>query len=124
MDKNHKELIKIVRQRLWATGHRTKTFLDRDLGFDLLVDGKFKVIVIADEKNGTCAGDGLDETIHTIAMVSFDNAGRPVVLYTNAGVPTLSIKQIFGINNSKEKNGKKIEGKKESAKTGKSTAKR
>lgn len=96
--------IGIVKKRLWASGYRVQDMSASALGFDLLVEGKHRVCV---RKEGTGLGDS-DMT----AVVSFDAAKRPVVLYTVAGVSdgSISPQSVFGLPESKSKdNGNKKE---------------
>lgn len=112
----NEELIKIVRRNLRSRGYRVNMFLGTSLGFELLVEKKIKVRVVAYKENA-CYTEGVDVSYDTIAAVSFDAAKRPVILYTSGNGPTVNARDIFGLpNKSKEQNEKAVEGKK----TGKS----
>lgn len=46
MHKTNKEnIIKIVQQRLWSRGYKVKSFDVEDIGFDLVVNGEYKIKV-------------------------------------------------------------------------------
>ena len=112
------KIIAIVRRNLWSRGYAVKTFSDTELGFDLLVGGKVRVMVMRQQRGpGKCIGDE-SSPYDTVALVSFDAAKRPVILYTNAGEPTADPRVVFGLSASfsKDEKNKKTRGKKASAK--------
>ena len=105
-----KELIIKVKQNLSNRGYAVRDLSDTTLGFHLLVENKYRVIVQKHKDEGKCAGDE-SSPWDTIALVSFDAAKRMVILYTNAGEPSLDPRIVFG-QPSRRNYGKKVEGKK------------
>ena len=112
-------IIKIVQTNLRSRGYRVRKLSDTALGFDLLVQDKFRVLCIRQKEVITIKSDQ-DINFDVIAMVSFDAAKRPVIQYSNRDFgfkPTVSPKEVFGEVKSKGKNeSKKIKGKSESEK--------
>lgn len=102
-------LINIVRANLRSRGYRVKTLAGTGLGFDLLVGGKHRVLVMKHVAGGVCISDD-QAPFDTCALVSFDAAKRPVILYTNAGEPSPDPRVVFGLSTSSK--GKYGEGKK------------
>lgn len=114
-----KEFIKVVQRNLWSRGYRVQTFSDTNLGFDLLVEGKFRVRVKANEKRVSTEG------VDVIAGVeegkgAFKGKFR-IVYHTNEGTH-LSPSHVFGLPMSKDKTYGKKEGKEGRKKGGKKAA--
>ena len=115
-----KEIIIKVKQRLWDLGYVVKDLSDTTLGFHLLVEGKVRVLVMKQPKDGQCGGDE-SSPFDTVALVSFDAAKRMVIMYTNAGEPALDPRVVFG-EPSRRNYAKKSEGQKGKKKSGKKEA--
>lgn len=105
-----KKNIGIVKRRLWSSGYSVGERSRAIDGFDLLVEGKYKICVYRRKAPiETVAHDT------TIAIVDFDLSKRPIVVYVGApnfSNPTVSPRGVFGLPASKSKDyGNKKEGK-------------
>ena len=104
----HKNIITIVLRNLRSRGYSVRILSGTELGFDLLVEGRFRVKVVrAGGKD--CFVEGESSPFDTIAIVSFDAAKRPVIMYTNAGEPTVNPREVFGSKSEDEKRCKRKE---------------
>lgn len=105
---SRKEAIYKVRQNLWRRDFRVQDMSGTELGFDLLVEGKYRVIV---------NHDGMGRSYDVIAQVSEGTGafkGKFAIAYSTKDVHTTTLpSRVFGLPKSKGKYGKKIEGKKE-----------
>ena len=112
-----RKIINVVQRNLWSRGYRVKVFSDTNLGFDLLVEGKFRVRVKAGEKLGS--SKGIDK-FHVIAGVeegtgAFKGKFR-IVYHTHDEGSHLSPSHVFGLPMSKDKTYGKKEGRKKGGK--------
>lgn len=91
-------ILGIVKRRLWSSGYAVSERSRVADGFDLLVDNKHRVMVVAHRKGVDCfEGGDANPPFDNIASVSFDAAERPVVVYTTAQGPTPSPRVAFGL---------------------------
>lgn len=102
----NKKYISIVKRRLWASGFRVEERSREIDGFDLLVEGKYKLAIIG--KGRRLIPEGCLTSTH-LAQVTFDAAKRAVVVYMSNTSPENgpSPKVVFGLLTKKEKHGKK-----------------
>lgn len=108
---HEKKIINVVQRNLWSRGYRVKVFSDTNLGFDLLVEGKFRVRVKPNEKRVSTEG------VDVIAGVEEGTGafkGKFRIVYHTNGGSHLSPSHVFGLPMSKDK----TYGKKESRKKG------
>lgn len=110
-----KDLIYKVRRNLWDRGYSVKDVSDSTLGFDLLVESKFRVSVqkIIDERFDASKYDII--AVVTIGRGGF--AGRVAIRYVGTAQSFDGPVNAFGLpaNKSKDKY-EKVEGKKASEK--------
>lgn len=104
-------IIGIVKRRLWRSGYHAVDMSGTSLGFDLLVEGKFKVIVIkrrtpADLAKKQFTDDEISFAksggIFAVALTA--TFGAPLVMYAvgNSLMP-LAASKAFGLPASKSK---------------------
>ena len=108
-----KDLIYKVRRNLWDRGYSVRDVSEFGLGFDLLVEGKFRVRVYGGrEKLPPEAGCAL-ASVH---MGAGAFKGQVVIRYITPELNTIKPVEVFGLPLSKSKvegyETKKVEGKK------------
>lgn len=109
-------IINVVQTNLRSRGYRVRKLPRETLGFDFLVENKYRVFCVKKAKTVPASSEKFD----VVAIVSFDAAKRPVIQYSTGAIggaymPTINPKVFFGEVKSKRKNeSKKIEGKSES----------
>ena len=106
-----KELIYKVRRNLWDRGYSVKDISDTALGFDLLVEGKFRVRVKS-ARDKVPNDIGLVIASVQTGLGAFK--GRYVITYITPAIATNSPVKVFGLPARKVEGyeTKKVEGKK------------
>lgn len=111
-------MVEIVKRNLWSRGFAVQEIpSEANLGFDLIVENEFKVIVLPYKKNEENQGHDQGRGV-IAALVSFDATARPVIIYAAPDLTTSKPVEVFGLPiKSKKKNEKKVEEKNISSET-------
>jgi hypothetical protein len=105
-----------VRQALWNRGYKVNDFSDSNLGFDLLVEKRYKVRV---QEMGEYLAASEDYIVAEVSKGRGVFKGKVGVFYKTPKISTNVPQNVFGFNSEKSKD--KNYGKKEGKKSGKKT---
>lgn len=91
----------IVKRNLWNRGYAVKSLEGLGLGFDLLVENRFKVRVLEVDKKGIVSEDEVIAYVAIHTLAGLESTTIAYVGMVNNSTPTVRPQDIFGLPTSR-----------------------